>query len=58
MCIITGVKHLEEPEEPARHNVVGDSKRDGAKAEKSKEDVFISGRMVISCNTSKYKYLC
>lgn len=47
MGTITGVKYLEEPEEPVRHNVAGNGKRDGAKAERSEEDVK-SDRMAIS----------
>lgn len=39
---------MERPEEPARHNVAGNSKRDGAKAERSEESmIFILGRMAI-----------
>ena len=40
VCVSTPVKHLEEPEEPVRHNVTGNGKRDGAKAERSKEGRF------------------
>lgn len=40
VCVSTPVKHLEEPEEPVRHNVIGNSKRDGAKAERREEDRF------------------
>ena len=35
LCIITAVKTMENLEEPLCHNVVGNDKRDGAKAEKS-----------------------
>ena len=45
MSIITAVKYQEEPEEPVCHNVAGNGKRDGAKAERSY-------RITICCNTS------
>lgn len=38
-CVSTSVKTVERPEEPVRHNVVRNDKRDGAKAERRKEDV-------------------
>ena len=34
----TQVKTMERPEEPVRHNVVRNGKRDGAKAERSEKD--------------------
>lgn len=37
---------MERPEEPARHNVAGNGKRDGAKAEKSQEGLE-PGRMAV-----------
>lgn len=35
VCVSTPVKYLERPEEPVRHNVARNGKRDGAKAERS-----------------------
>lgn len=51
MGTFTAVKYQEEPEEPVCHNVVGNGKRDGAKAERSY-------RMTICCNTSDDFFHC
>lgn len=39
-CVPAQVKTMERPEGPVRHNVTGNGKRDGAKAERSKEGRF------------------
>ena len=43
VCVSTPVKYLERPEEPVRHNVVGNDKRDGAKAKRSEEGKYLTG---------------